>query len=194
MLIGAPIARKFIVHPFAIPDDIVKEGLCAPDLTALVGYMKGVVHASFSTIRKFLRDVMKIKISKGQLAKLVTKVGKALDAPYDELLKQIPLEENVNVDETGHKENGVKFWTWCFRAEMYVLFKIDQSRGSKVLIEVLGNNFNGLLGCDYFSAYRKYIKDFNIVVQFCIAHLIRDIRFLISLPSVYYNSQYITHQ
>jgi hypothetical protein len=50
------------------------------------------------------------------------------------------------------------------------------------LIEVLGENFNGLLGCDYFSAYRKYIKDFNIVVQFCIAHLIRDIRFLISLP------------
>jgi transposase len=170
------------IHYAPIPDDIVKEGLCAPDLTALVGYMKGVLHASFSTIRKFLRDVMKIKISKGQLAKLVTKVGKALDAPYDELLKQIPLEENVNVDETGHKENGVKFWTWCFRAEMYVLFKIDKSRGSKVLIEVLGENFNGLLGCDYFSAYRKYIKDFNIVVQFCIAHLIRDIRFLISLP------------
>jgi transposase len=175
-----PNCQKIYYAP--IPDDIVKEGLCAPDLTALVGYMKGVLHASFSTIRKFLRDVMKIKISKGQLAKLVTKVGNALDAPYDELLKQIPLEENVNVDETGHKENGVKFWTWCFRADMYVLFKIDQSRGSKVLIEVLGKNFNGLLGCDYFSAYRKYIKEFNIVVQFCIAHLIRDIRFLISLP------------
>jgi transposase len=95
------------IHYAPIPDDIVKEGLCAPDLTALVGYMKGVLHASFSTIRKFLRDVMKIKISKGQLAKLVTKVGKALDAPYDELLKQIPLEENVNVDETGHINPGV---------------------------------------------------------------------------------------
>lgn len=170
------------IHYASIPKDIVKEGLCSPDLTALVGYMKGVLHASFSTIRKFLRDVINIKISTGQLAKLITKVGNALDAPYDELLKQIPLEGNLNVDETGHKENGVKFWTWCFRADMYVLFKIDRSRGSKVLIEVLGENFNGLLGCDYFSAYRKYIKDFNIVVQFCIAHLIRDIRFLISLP------------
>lgn len=169
------------IHYAPIPEDIVKEGLCGPDLTALVGYMKSILHASFSTIRKFLRDVMKIKISRGQLSKLVNKVGKALDAPYDELLKQIPLEQNVNVDETGHKENGVKFWTWCFRAEMYVLFKIDKSRSSKVLIEVLGENFNGLLGCDYFSAYRKYMKDFNIVVQFCIAHLIRDIRFLISL-------------
>jgi hypothetical protein len=92
------------------------------------------------------------------------------------------LEERVNVDETGHKENKDKFWTWVFKAEMYVLFKIDKSRGSKVLIDVLGKEFNGTLGCDYFSAYRKYMKDFNVTIQFCIAHLIRDIRFLTTLP------------
>lgn len=169
------------VHYAPIPEDIVKAGLCGPSLTALVGYMKSSLHASFSTIRKFLRDVVKISISRGQLAKLVTKVGNALDAPYNELLDIIPLEAKVNVDETGHKENGDKFWTWCFRAELYVLFKIDKSRGSKVLIEVLGEEFDGLLGCDYFSAYRKYMKDFNVMVQFCIAHLIRDIRYLTTL-------------
>ncbi len=170
------------VHYAPIPHDIVKAGLCGPDLTALIGYMKSALHASFSTIKKFLRDVIKIKISRGQLSKLINKVGYSLDAPYNELLEKIPLEGNLNVDETGHKDNGEKFWTWCFRAELYVLFKIDKSRGSKVLIEVLGREFNGLLGCDYFSAYRKYMKDFNVVVQFCIAHLIRDIRFLISFP------------
>ena len=62
-----------------------------------------------------------------------------------------------------------------------MLFKIDKSRGSKVLIDVLGKEFNGALGCDYFSAYRKYMKDFNVTIQFCIAHLIRDIRFLTTL-------------
>ncbi len=62
------------------------------------------------------------------------------------------------------------------------MFKIDKSRGSKVLIDVLGKEFNGVLGCDYFSAYRKYMKDFDVTIQFCIAHLIRDIRFLTTLP------------
>ena len=33
------------------------------------GYLKGVGHASFSTIRKFFRDVLRIPISRGQLAK-----------------------------------------------------------------------------------------------------------------------------
>jgi Transposase IS66 family. len=165
-----------------MPDDVKAAGLCGPAFTALVGYMKSGMHASFTTIRKFVRDVLKIKISRGQLSKLIDKVGLALDAPYDELLRKIPLEQKLNIDETGHKDNGEKFWTWCFKAELYVLFKIDKSRGSKVLIEVLGKEFDGLIGCDYFSAYRKFMKDFNINVQFCLAHLIRDIRFLLTLP------------
>ncbi len=127
-----------------------------PRLTALVAYLKGGCHASFSTIRKFLRDVMKITISRGQLAKVIRKVSRALQGVYDDLLYRLPTEACLNVDETGHKENKKRFWTWCFRAELYTLFKIDSSRGSKVLLEVLGEEFNGVLGCDYFSAYRKY--------------------------------------
>ena len=62
------------------------------------------------------------------------------------------------------------------------LFRIDKSRGSKVLVEVLGTEFNGVLGCDYFSAYRKYMREFDVLVQFCMAHLIRDVKFLLTLP------------
>ena len=116
------------------------------------------------------------------LRKVVAKASAALDAPYAELLGRLPLEQAINVDETGHKDNGGKFWTWVFRAELYVLFKIDKTRGSKVLLDVLGEEFDGVLGCDYFSAYHKYMSDFNITVQFCIAHLIRDIKFLTGLP------------
>jgi transposase len=150
-------------------------------LTSLVAYIKNVCHASFSTIRKYIRDVLGEKGGRGYLRKLIEKVSLSLEAPYNELLDRLPLETTVNVDETGHKENGDRFWTWVFRAELYVLFKIDKSRGSKVLIDVLGKEFDGVMSCDYFSAYRKYMKDFNVSIQFCIAHLIRDIRFLTTL-------------
>ena len=172
--------RKVHYHPF--PPEVLKEGLFKERLIALVAYMKAVDHASFSTIRKFIRDVLGEKVYRGYLRKVIEKASKALDQPYEELLHLLPLEQKLNVDETGHKENGNKFWTWVFRADLYVLFKIDQSRGSKVLIEVLGQEFDGVLGCDYFSAYRKYMKDFNITVQFCLAHLIRDIKYLSGLP------------
>lgn len=172
------------IHYASFPDEVVKEGLFKARLTALVAYMKNGCHASFSTIRKFLRDVVGVTVCRGYLAKLIQKVSQALAPSYEELLNRLPLETTLNVDETGHKENGDLFWTWVFKADLYVLFRIDKSRGSRVLIEMLGREFEGTIGCDYFSAYRKYMKDFNVLVQFCIAHLIRDIKFLTQLPDV----------
>lgn len=170
------------VHYAPLPAEVEKGGLVGPRLTALVAYLKCGCHASFSTIRKFLHDVMQITVSRGQLAKVIRKVSQALRGVHDDLLDRLPTEAVLNVDETGHRENKKRFWTWCFRAKLYTLFKIDASRGSKVLLEVLGEEFNGALGCDYFSAYRKYMKDFGVEVQFCLAHLIRDVKFLTTLP------------
>jgi len=39
-----------------------------------------------------------------------------------------------------------------------------------------------VLGCDYFSAYRRYHREFGVVLQFCLAHLIRDVKYLTTLP------------
>ena len=94
----------------------------------------------------------------------------------------LPEQARLNVDETGHKQNGQRQWTWCFRAGLYTLFKIDPTRSADVLIEVLGAEFDGVLGCDYFSAYRRYHREFGVVLQFCLAHLIRDVKFLTTLP------------
>ena len=170
-------------HVAPIPDDIRRAGLVGPRLTALVGYLKGVCHCSFSTIRKFLRDVVGVKISRGQLRKLCGKVGESLEPAWQALLEQLPFEAVLNVDETGHKDNGKRMWTWCFRASLFTLFKIDSSRGSDVLLKVLGEEFDGVLGCDYFSAYHKYMRlNENGLVQFCLAHFIRDVKFLVNHP------------
>jgi transposase len=104
--------------------------------------------------------------------------------PYEELLRLLPEEERLNIDETGHKENGKRWWTWCFRAATFALFKISPSRSSDVLMDVLGQEFNGLLGCDYFSSYRKYSRlNENVRLQFCLAHFIRDVKFLAEHPN-----------
>ena len=151
------------IHYAPLPPEVQKGGLFGPQLTAVVAYMKGMCHASFSTIRKFLRDVLGITVSRGYLRKLIGKVTNSLDQAYHELLSLLPDEDVVNVDETGHKEKGRRLWTWCFRAELYTLFRIDTSRGSQVIVDTLGEEFDGVLGCDYFSAYRKYMDTFDAV-------------------------------
>jgi transposase len=175
-----PKCRK--VHYAPLPEMVEKTGLFGPKLTTLVAFMRGVCHASFSTIRKFFRDVIGIKVSRGYLAKLIRKVSTWLGPAYEELLARLPGEALLNVDETGHQENAKRFWTWCFRAEIYTLFRIEPTRSSQVLIDTLGEEFNGVLGCDYFGAYRKYMRKFGVLIQFCLAHLIRDVKFLATLP------------
>ena len=59
-------------------------------------------------------------------------------------------------------------------AEWFVLQQVD-------LVEKLyrvTETFGGILGSDYFSAYHRYRADGGVLIQFCWAHLIRDIRFL----------------
>ena len=165
-------------HYAPIPAEVKMGGLVGPRLTSVVAYLKGGCHASFSTIRKYVRDVLGLTISRGHLRNLVNKVSRALNDAYSALENLLRSQSTLNIDETGHKENGQRFWTWCFRAEAFVFFKISGSRGSDVLFELLGEDFSGTIGCDYFSAYRKYMKDSLVLVQFCLAHLIRDLRYL----------------
>jgi len=169
-------------HYAPLPPEVERAGLVGPRLSALVAWLKGAGHCSFSTAARFCRDVLGLRLSRGQLAKVIAKASAAMGPAYDTLAQSLPAEPYLNVDETGHKESGDGLWTWVFRARLYTLFKIDPSRGSEVLIETLGREFCGVLGCDYFSAYRKYMGDFDILVQFCLAHLIRDVKFLVDLP------------
>jgi transposase len=172
------------VHYGALPEELVRAGLIGPRLTAFVGFLKGACHLSFSSIRKLFRDVLSMPVSRGLLAKLVGKISTSLKEPYEELLRLLPEQGFLNVDETGHKDQGKKLWTWCFRASLFTLFKISPSRGSDVLLEVLGREFDGVLGCDYFSAYRKYMRlNENVTLQFCLAHFIRDVKFLAEHPN-----------
>ena len=133
---------------------------------------------SYTTIQEFWHDLAGLDLSRGQLVKVVQKVSAAIQRPYEELRDALAEQDRLGIDESGHKNAGRRHWTWCFRAPRFTVFHIDPSRGSEVLRAVLGETFGGVIGCDYFSAYHKYMADSGATVQFCMAHLIRDIRFL----------------
>src|SRR5512135_229678 len=175
-----PPCQKMYEAP--LPSGISRGGLVGPTLTTLIAYRKGPCHASFSTVRKFLRDVVGVTIARGELARIIAKVSQVLERPHQELLADLADQDHLNVDETGHKRNGARMWTWCFRASLYTLFKIDPTRSADVVIAVLGTEFDGVLGCDYFSAYRRSLREFGVLLQFCLAHLIRDVKSLTTLP------------
>ena len=68
--------------------------------------MKNVLHCSFSNIRKYIRDVLRLKVSRGYLSKIIQKVSNSLEMAYEELLRVLPLASKVNIDETGNNNSN----------------------------------------------------------------------------------------
>lgn len=170
-------------HYGQIPRQVLATGFVGPNLAATLAYLKIKAHASYTALSCFTDEVLGCRVSRGELAKTLQKISEALRVPYEEALAALPEESTLNIDETGHKENGRRMWTWVFRASLFAVFYISFKRSSEVLKSVLGLNFKGLLGCDYFSAYHKYVKSSQAEPQFCLAHFIRDVRFLAGNPN-----------
>jgi transposase len=167
-----------------LPADVRRAGLLGPRLTALVAYQKGACHMSVETIRRFLADVFRLPISHGQIVKTVRKASTALAPCHEQLQSVLPEQAYLGIDETGHRERAHGLWSWCFHVpgqDRFTWFHIDPSRGSKVLNRYLGKAFDGIIGCDYFSAYRKFLRETDAWLQLCWAHLIRDVKYLTTL-------------
>jgi transposase len=89
---------------------------------------------------------------------------------YDQIRAQIQQADVVHVDETGHKLDGEQIWIWTFRTDQHTLYAVRESRGSDVPEEVLGEDFDGTIVCDGWTAYPA----FSSTLQRCWAHLLRE--------------------
>jgi transposase len=112
------------------------------------------------------------------LVKVVQKVSQALARPYEEMVQALPQQNTLNIDETSHPENGKLLWNWVFRAPDFTCFSIEDSRSAQVLRDLLGTECEATQGSDYYSSYRAFMNQAPVTVQFCLAHLIREARFI----------------
>lgn len=163
--------------------ELKNQPIFGPRMLSMIGWLKSRAHCSYSTIALWMDDVLQVPVSRGYLAKLCTGVISAsLADAHDQLTAAIPQQETLGSDESSLKNNGTKHWIWCITAPLFTLFHIAASRGRKVLEELIGDDYDGHLHFDYFSANCSFAWNFDIKAQYCWAHLVRDIRFLEKHP------------
>ena len=92
---------------------------------------------------------------------------------YEGIKQSIRHSPCVNADETGWRVNGQNHWLWVFTNKQAALYLIDKSRGSKVVNNVLGEKYGGVLITDFYSSYNKLNAQAK---QRCLAHLLREIK------------------
>lgn len=152
-------------------------------MLAMIGWLKSRAHCSYTTIEAWFTDVLDLSVSRGYLAKLCNGVISAsLADSYEEIKQAIPRQEQLGSDETSLKNNGIPHWIWCITSKLFSLYHIAPTRSRSVLEELIGAEFDGVLNCDYFSSNTSFAWNFSAKAQYCWAHLIRDMRFLLKHP------------
>ena len=154
-----------------------------PRMLAMIGWLKSRAHCSYTTIATWMEDVLQVPVSRGYLAKLCNgPISASLADAHNELKAAIPQQPELGSDESSLKNNGKKNWIWCITAPLFTLFHIAKTRSRSVLEELIGTEFEGFIHFDYYSANCSFAWNFDIKAQYCWAHLIRDIRFLLKHP------------
>ncbi len=154
----------------AVPEEAT--GHFGPQLTALIAYLTVVCRMPRRVVETLLEQVLGIDISLGSTQKCWEEASQAVADPCRELEQQLQNEPVLNVDETGWRTNGAKRFLWAFVAARFVVYTVAPTRGSEVLVRLLGAVFQGVLCSDRFSAYLKYHSG---KAQFCWAHLKRNL-------------------
>lgn len=149
--------------------DCPKEGSFGNNVlvqTTLLKYEERLPHRK---VKAVLKRQYGLKLSGGTVLEITRRTASILRPEYDRILERIRNSKVVYIDETGMKVNGKNHWIWVFVTEDSVLFALRESRGAKVLREVLGD-YHGHVVCDGWRAYAS----FSSKLQRCWSHLLRE--------------------
>lgn len=157
-----------------LPSNEVVDSPFGVRLQATASFLKARGGSSYTEVQEILDDCLGVKISTGALTEIVMRTSESLKPSYLELENAIKSEPCVYVDETSWKDDGVRYWLWTFCSATIAFFTLSRNRNTEVIQRILGKSFAGGVVSDFFSAYVSYG---SVIQQFCLAHLIRDIKY-----------------
>ncbi len=159
-----------------LPDG-VPIGQSGPRLIAFTGLLVGHFRQSKRRAAFFLQDLLGLPCSASLTVKMQAIVADALASTYDALKASLADAPFVHMDETPTKEGDAKAWLWTVVSPECVVFAVFPSRKNHAIPKLLGDDYQGVVHCDRAKMYWIVPR-----LQWCWAHLKRDIQALIDHP------------
>ena len=153
-----------------------RTGGFGPRVQAIVALCTGAYHLSKRTTQDVLADLFGLPMSLGTITHLEQATAQAVAARWPKHGRMCSAQSIAHLDETGWREGHTRAWLWVAVTAWVTVFVVRLSRGAKVVEELLGERFCGILVTDRWSAYTWYPTRWR---QVCWAHLLRDFEAMI---------------
>lgn len=181
----APQVTEIRYHALCCPDCGVvtrapeppglPRGAFGPRLLSIVTLLTGKFGVSKRGAREFLSDVLGVDLAVGSISKAEAIVSESIAPAVEEARAYVRTQHSANLDETGWREAAQRAWLWIATTALVAVFTISRSRGSQVAKELVGEDFEGIVSSDRWSAYTWLPLEQR---QICWAHLKRDFKAL----------------
>ena len=162
-----PHCQNVVHHPEAFHGPPVQTG---PRLAAHFAQLRTRLGVTYRKLAVYSTEVLGIPLTASGALGILNRMADRLEPIYDGLAHTLTVQRTLHGDETGWKMDGQRWQMWCFCNASLAFFHADKSRGSKVVLGLLGKDFAGLLHCDFYAAYNNFPN-----LQRCLIHFARDV-------------------
>lgn len=165
------VCHKRCVPSPDLSEQAVGQSRFGPQIHALVAYLRQVGRLPLRTIARLLSALCGLKVSVGEVARMLATVAALGESAYKQLQKQLQASAYVHGDETGWREGGQNGYLWSFSTPDLCYFTYPKTRAGHVVTDVLGTDYEGILVSDFYTGYNTHFG----LHQRCWVHLLRDV-------------------
>lgn len=155
----------------------VPTGQSGPRLVAFAGLLMAYFRQSKRRTALFMQALLNQPCCPSLAVKMQSLVSDAVQPACDQLAARLPDQARLSIDESPTKERKSKAWLWTFVAQAFTVFAVRTSRAATILDDLLTERFRGVVTCDRAKMYWQCGR-----LQWCWAHLKRDVQALIDHP------------
>ncbi len=149
--------------------DEIPGSYIGPTAKGIANYLRYKSGLSYEKIRDIFDRMFNLKIVKTSVYGFDNQSRKKCSGVYADIKESQKDSQYLHIDETGWNNDGKNHWLWCQANKNSVFYHIDKRRSSKVVEEIIGDKYKGIIVTDFLSTYNKL----NCKKQKCLVHLLR---------------------
>ncbi len=139
-------------------------------LQAWAVYQRLVLRLPYRVITQALEEQFHVRVSEATIVAFIRYFARDYAETEERCRRQLLRSPFIHADETKINIQGTDFYAWVFTDGRHVLFRLNATRESGVVREVLGE-YPGILITDFYGGYDAV----PCRQQKCLVHLIRDL-------------------
>jgi transposase len=163
--------QKWHEAPVDVHAEVLGQGRIGVRLASLIATLRTVMRLPIRQIQELLRTLHGFEVSIGEIVEVLHRLVAHAQPVLDDLKTTIRASPAVQADETGWREDGLNGYIWSVCTPTVRYYEYHHSRAGKVVKQLIGEDFQGVLGSDFYAGYNIH----QGLHQRCWVHFLRDV-------------------